>query len=180
MKILVTGAPAASAAWSPPSSPRWATASPAAGRDLAKGAALATSGVTFAPAELTNQALMRALVLQHDVVIHCGGLSSPWGKEIDFQRSNVDGTRILVEAALEGGQRLVFVSSPSIYFDFSDRIAIADNDPPAPRAGQRLRRQQAGRRGDRGARRRERPRRRRSCVRARSSAPPTPRCCRAC
>ena len=102
------------------------------GRDLAKGAALATSGVTFAPAELTNQVLMRALVLQYDVVIHCGGLSSPWGKDIDFQRSNVDGTRILVEAALEGGQRLVFVSSPSIYFDFSDRIAIADNDPPAP------------------------------------------------
>jgi nucleoside-diphosphate-sugar epimerase len=102
------------------------------GRDLAKGAALATSGVTFTPAELTNQVLMRALVLQHDVVIHCGGLSSPWGKDIDFQRSNVDGTRILVEAALEGSQRLVFVSSPSIYFDFSDRIAIGDNDPPAP------------------------------------------------
>ena len=133
MKILVTGATGCLGGVVATKLAAMGHSVTGAGRDLAKGAALATSGVTFAPAELTNQVLMRALVLQHDVVIHCGGLSSPWGKEIDFQRSNVDGTRFLVEAALEGGQRFVFVSSPSIYFDFRDRIGIADNDPPARR-----------------------------------------------
>src|ERR1051325_2632229 len=80
------------------------------GRDLAKGAKLAESGVTFAPAELSDQPAMRAFVLRHDVVVHCGGLSSPWGREDEFRRCNVEGTRIIVEAALESGTRMVFVS----------------------------------------------------------------------
>src|SRR5262245_60118997 len=84
------------------------------GRDLAKGAKLAEGGVTFVPADLSDQPAMRTLVPRHDAVIHCGGLSSPWGKEDEFRRCNVDGTRIIVEAALESGTRVVFVSSPSI------------------------------------------------------------------
>jgi nucleoside-diphosphate-sugar epimerase len=103
------------------------------GRNLAKGMQLGAVGVGFVPAELTNQVPMRSLVLHHQAVIHCGGLSSPWGRKSEFQQSNVEGTRTIVEAALEGDARLIFVSSPSIYCDFSDRIAIGDNCAPAPR-----------------------------------------------
>jgi nucleoside-diphosphate-sugar epimerase len=133
MKILVTGATGCLGGVVAAKLAAMGHTVTGSGRNLAKGVRLPASGVTFAPAELTDQPAMRGLVLRHDAVIHCGGLSSPWGKESDFRRSNVEGTRILVGAALEGGARVVFVSSPSIYFDFSDRIGISDDDPPARR-----------------------------------------------
>jgi nucleoside-diphosphate-sugar epimerase len=103
------------------------------GRDLAKGAALAADGVTFSPADLTDQPTMEALAARHAVIIHAGGLSSAWGRREDFLRANVGPTRVLVQAAQDAGSRLVFVSSPSIYFDFTDRYEIDSDAAPAAR-----------------------------------------------
>jgi nucleoside-diphosphate-sugar epimerase len=103
------------------------------GRDLAKGAALAADGVTFVAADLEDAAAMRKLVLRHATVIHCGGFSSAWGRREAFLRANVAPTAAILEAARSAGTRLVFVSSPSIYFDFTDRLDIAPEAPPARR-----------------------------------------------
>jgi 2-alkyl-3-oxoalkanoate reductase len=105
----------------------------ASGRNPAKGAELAADGVTFSPADLTDQPTMEALAARHSVIIHSGGLSSAWGRREDFIRANVGPTRVLVQAARSAGSRLIFVSSPSIYFDFTDRYDIDSDAPPAAR-----------------------------------------------
>lgn len=51
-----------------------------------------------------------------DLVIHCAGLSSPWGRWAEFAHANVTGTaRVLRYARRNGVRRIVHVSSPSVY-----------------------------------------------------------------
>jgi nucleoside-diphosphate-sugar epimerase len=101
------------------------------GRDLAKGDALAADGVRFVPADLADRPTMETLAARHAVIIHAGGLSSAWGRREDFMRANVEPTRVLALAARDAGSRLIFVSSPSIYFDFTDRTDIDSDAAPA-------------------------------------------------
>ncbi|MDR7114156.1 NAD-dependent epimerase/dehydratase family protein [Caulobacter sp. BE254] len=69
-----------------------------------------------------------------DVVFHAAALSSPWGRARTFERVNVEMTRTLLDAARQiGCQGLVFVSSPSIYAETRDRLALTEADPPARR-----------------------------------------------
>lgn len=68
-----------------------------------------------------------------DVVFHAAALSSPWGPDADFQRTNVDLTRDLVGAAQKSGVgSFVFVSSPSVYARWTDQAGLTE-DTPWPR-----------------------------------------------
>jgi nucleoside-diphosphate-sugar epimerase len=101
------------------------------GRDRAKGAALAAAAVRFQPIDLCDAPAMQAQIAEHDVVMHCGGLSSPWGRWTDFRRHNVRATQVVASAARDGGARLLFVSSPSVYFDYRDRLDITEQQAAA-------------------------------------------------
>lgn len=62
-------------------------------------------------------------------VIHLAARSSPWGKFNDFYLANVEGTKSIVEAAKKCHlNRMVHVSTPSLYFDFRDRYDICENE----------------------------------------------------
>lgn len=64
-----------------------------------------------------------------DYVIHCGALSTVWGKREDFINTNVNGTMNLVEGCRKNKvKRFVYVSSPSIYAGKIDRTNIKEND----------------------------------------------------
>ena len=64
-----------------------------------------------------------------DYVIHCGALSTVWGKREDFINTNVAGTMNLVEGCIENKvKRFVYVSSPSVYTGKEDRIDIKEED----------------------------------------------------
>lgn len=64
-----------------------------------------------------------------DYVIHCGALSTVWGKREDFINTNVNGTMNLVEGCRKNKvKRFVYVSSPSIYAGKLDRTNIKEND----------------------------------------------------
>lgn len=64
-----------------------------------------------------------------DYIIHCGALSTVWGRRDDFIRTNVDGTVNLMKAARQAGiKRMVYVSSPSIYAARRDRLNIDESD----------------------------------------------------
>ena len=64
-----------------------------------------------------------------DYVIHCGALSTVWGKREDFINTNVNGTMNLVEGCRKNKvKRFVYVSSPSIYAGRMDRTNIKEND----------------------------------------------------
>jgi 2-alkyl-3-oxoalkanoate reductase len=71
-----------------------------------------------------------------DIVIayHSAARSSDWGSRKQFYEANFLGTKYLVEACRGNGvKRLVYVSSPSVVFHFSDEINIDESYPYPPK-----------------------------------------------
>lgn len=63
-------------------------------------------------------------------VINCAALSSPWGQYEAFYRANVLSQQHLIEAAEQHQvRRFVFISTPSLYFDYRHRSLIKESDP---------------------------------------------------
>ena len=73
------------------------------------------------------------LVRNCDAVVHCAALAAPWGARARFMRDNVQATQHLVAAALASStvRRFVYLSSPSIYFDYKDRENIGEEVLPS-------------------------------------------------
>jgi nucleoside-diphosphate-sugar epimerase len=107
----------------------------ATGRDRGAAARLTALGAEVVLADLAHDPGAAARLCHGvDVVFHAAALSSPWGRAEDFERINVTATRTLLGAARAAGcEGLVFVSSPSIYAQFRDRIGLTEADPPAAR-----------------------------------------------
>jgi nucleoside-diphosphate-sugar epimerase len=104
------------------------------GRNVELGAKLTAPGVAFVAADLRDPAAVRPLCRGVDCVVHSAALSSPWGRPAEFVAANVTATRTLLRSALEHGVKtFVHISSPSVYFDFTDRLDIAETDPVARR-----------------------------------------------
>ncbi|BBM82071.1 NAD-dependent epimerase/dehydratase family protein [Candidatus Uabimicrobium amorphum] len=102
----------------------------ATGRNLHKGKILEQQGVQFVAADLADTKKIKSLCAERDFVFHCGALSSPWGKYRDFYAANVIGTQNIVDGCLQHGvKRLIHVSTPSIYFNFRDRLLVKEDDP---------------------------------------------------
>jgi nucleoside-diphosphate-sugar epimerase len=102
----------------------------ASGRSAEAGRRLINQGLKFQPADLTDGDAVDRLVEGHDVVVHCGALSSNWGPARAFDLANVEGTRHVVAAAERHKvRRVVFVSTPSLYFTGADRLNISERDP---------------------------------------------------
>ncbi len=59
--------------------------------------------------------------------MHCGALSTVWGKWEDFYEANVKGTKNVIEACLDNRvKRLVHISSPSIYTEAKNKFLISE------------------------------------------------------
>ena len=70
---------------------------------------------------------------QANAVVHCAALSTPWGCKADFHRANVVSTAEVLAACQHAQvKRLVHISTPSLYFDYTDRLKIRE-DQPLPR-----------------------------------------------
>ena len=103
----------------------------ATGRSDAMEGRIRGEGAAFVAADLTT-ADLRVLCRGRHAVIHAAALSAPWGPRAAFERINVDATAALLEAAeAEGCDGFVFVSSPSIFAGFRDRIGIRGGDAPS-------------------------------------------------
>ena len=67
-----------------------------------------------------------------DVVLHCAALVSDWAPPGEFDRVNVEGTRVMLSVAREAGvRRFVHMSSDSVLFAGSDVVDV-DEDTPYP------------------------------------------------
>ncbi|MCB1134912.1 MAG: NAD-dependent epimerase/dehydratase family protein [Chlamydiia bacterium] len=98
------------------------------GRDIAKGQALVDAGLAFKQVDLSDAHQCTLALAGQDAVIHCAAFCSPWGSHHAFYSGNVLATRYVADACLKGGvERLIHVSSPSIYFDGTDRIGIDEH-----------------------------------------------------
>lgn len=98
---------------------------------------LAAAPMRFVPLEHgVDDAAARLLQAAEgaDALVHCAALSAPWGSADAFRQANLDSTREVIEACREQGvARLVHLSTPSLYFDFRDRLGIREDEPlPAP------------------------------------------------
>lgn len=68
-----------------------------------------------------------------DALVHCAALSAPWGSAEAFQRANVASTEEVIHACrTHGVERLMHLSTPSLYFDFQDRLGVRESDPLPP------------------------------------------------
>jgi len=66
----------------------------------------------------------------HSTLVHCGALSSAWGRKEAFKTQNGDATQNLVNAAITAGiKKFIYISSSSVYFDFSNRLDLKETDP---------------------------------------------------
>lgn len=90
------------------------------GRDGRKGSLLEKEfgdGFQFVRGDLADRDSVGSACAGMDTVMHCGALSSPWGRNADFVRANVGGTRNVIDACKRHGVgRLVHVSTPGLYF----------------------------------------------------------------
>lgn len=91
---------------------------------------LQDAGCHFLEGDLTRSAFCQALTEDVDTVIHCAALSSPYGRFDSFYQSNVVATQTLLDASIVNGvKRFIFISTPSIYFNFKDRFQVKEADP---------------------------------------------------
>lgn len=106
----------------------------ATGRSVQRGAAVAAMGAQFTPIDLleADGPALQQLAAGCDTIIHAAALSASWGPADLFERANVAMTARLVDLARQSGcARFIYISSPSIFATFRDRLLIGPQDAPA-------------------------------------------------
>ncbi|HEV2080066.1 MAG TPA: NAD(P)-dependent oxidoreductase [Allosphingosinicella sp.] len=108
----------------------------ATGRNISKAPAGPEGALLFIPADLSNGSDVRRLEAAAgtlDAVVHAAALSAPWGPRQAFHSANVAATRNILDLARSNGtERLVYISTPSIYFRFQDQFGVRETDPLPP------------------------------------------------
>jgi len=102
----------------------------ATGRNHAEGQKLASLGADFRPVDLRDRPAMRAVCKGMRSVVHCGALSSAWGRRADFVAINVEGTQNVIDGCLAHDVgRLVHISSPSVMTRPVPQFNLKESDP---------------------------------------------------
>ncbi len=102
----------------------------ALGRNPAILAQLEREGMRAIRADLADGEAIRAACQGQAFVFHVGALAAPWGRAEDFYRANVLGTQnVIAGCATHSVQRLVHVSTPSIYFGLDSLENVAEDAP---------------------------------------------------
>ena len=97
------------------------------GRNKTKGNELQTLGINFIDCDLEDKQKLESIMRNVDFVVHCAAKSSPWGRYKDFYKSNVNGTKNIIDICLKNNvTRLVYISSPSVYFKLKDEFNITE------------------------------------------------------
>ena len=98
------------------------------GRDEARCRALQDAGLTTVSADLSHSILhLAGIIGRVDAVVHCAALSAPWGRLAAFHAANVEGTRNALDLAETlGARRFVNISSPTVYFEMKDKVAVTE------------------------------------------------------
>jgi nucleoside-diphosphate-sugar epimerase len=103
----------------------------ATGRDKIKAEKLKKPGVEVITGSLEEKNFVENLLKGVDIVVHSAALSSPWGKYQDFYRANIAATENIISASKKNNvKRIVHISTPSIYFDYTDRFNIMEDFVP--------------------------------------------------
>lgn len=105
----------------------------ATGRSAGALEELGRRGARIVLADLAVDPLEK-LLLDQQAVVNCAAMAAPWGRRELFVRNNVLGTERMVTAARSAGvQRLVHLSSPSIYAGWRDQLNVPEEFTPPHR-----------------------------------------------
>lgn len=101
----------------------------ATGRKVKNDAQISHSKLHYILGDLRNRSfVIRLFEKSIDVVINCASLSSPWGSKKEFCEANITTQKHLIDTSIKTSvKRFIYISSPSIYFDFNDAIGINEN-----------------------------------------------------
>ncbi|WP_170328410.1 NAD-dependent epimerase/dehydratase family protein [Ruegeria arenilitoris] len=98
------------------------------GRDTGRLAALEDQGLRTVCWSLPDPAPDARIPDDVSAIVHCAGLSAPFGPPRAFHRANVAGTQAVLEfARTRGVRRVVFISSPSVYFALNDQLDMSED-----------------------------------------------------
>ena len=93
---------------------------------------LREAGVDVRRGELGDAGSVAEAVEGVDVVVHVASKAGIWGRDADYQQTNVDGTANVVAACrLHGVRRLVYTSTPSVVFNGRDMEGVDESAPYA-------------------------------------------------
>ncbi|WP_313529367.1 NAD(P)-dependent oxidoreductase [Shinella sp.] len=98
------------------------------GRNEARCRTLQGAGFRIVCADLSHSVLhLAGIIGRVDAVVHCAALSAPWGRLAAFHAANVEGTRNALDLAEAlGARRFVNISSPTVYFEMKDKVAVTE------------------------------------------------------
>lgn len=83
----------------------------------------------FIPGDLLDKEFCEKLTVNTEIVIHCAALSAPFGNYNSFYDANFIATKTLLDASVKNGvEKFIFISTPSIYFNFQNRFNVKEND----------------------------------------------------
>ncbi len=100
------------------------------GRSELVGKVLTKQGIEFRAADIRDEESVLKACSPADIMIHCAAKAGDWGRYQDFHDTNIIGTRNVISACKKHGiSKIVFMSSPSIYFNGEDRLNIQENEP---------------------------------------------------
>ncbi len=94
--------------------------------------ALERLDVEIAEGDLTNPASVARAAAGATYILHCGALVSDWATVPEIRRTNVGGTRHVMQAALQAGiKRVIHVSSTDVYGHPKGVREIDESQPPS-------------------------------------------------
>jgi len=96
------------------------------GRNIAKSQKMRKLGFEMISGDLTNFDFVKSNFSNINYIVHCAAKSDVWGSYESFYKANVIATENLLK--LPNLKHFIYISTPSIYFDFSDRFNIKEND----------------------------------------------------
>ena len=104
------------------------------GRNLEKAKNLQNEGIKFYEIDFSMEEQIEELINimnDYDYVVHSGAMSSICGSYKDFYNANVLGSKNMVEASIKANiKKFIHISSPSIYYDYKDRLNVEETFLP--------------------------------------------------
>jgi nucleoside-diphosphate-sugar epimerase len=103
------------------------------GRNKDVGNELENQGIKFLLGDIRDADAVLAACKRQEYVFHCAALSSVRGRYKDFYNINVVGTRNVIRGCeIYEIKRLINVSTASIYYDYSNRVNLTEEDAASP------------------------------------------------
>ena len=100
------------------------------GRTIKETHFIAHEKIEYQLGDLADVDFVNKLVSKVDYIIHAAALSSPWGNYASFEEANLKSQINLIKAAEEKGiKKFIYISTPSLYFNFKNRLNIKESDP---------------------------------------------------